>query len=44
MREKKIVQEISAQIEFGFETEKILTNENVNCHFIDKEKMIVFIF
>jgi len=44
MREKIIAQETNAQIESGFKTEKITTNKNANYHFIDKEKMIVFIF
>ena len=38
VHEKKIAQETNAQIEFGFKTEKIATNENANYHFIAKEK------
>lgn len=44
MREKKIAQERSAQIEFGFKIEKIATNENVYYHFIEKEKKRIVFF
>ena len=40
MREKKIAQETSAQSEFGIKTEKIAVNENVNYHFLEKEKLL----
>jgi hypothetical protein len=41
MREKKIAHKTNAQIKFGFKTEKIALNENVNYKFIAKEKWLI---
>jgi hypothetical protein len=38
MRDKKKAHKKNAQIEFGFKTEKIATNENVIYQFVAKEK------